>query len=313
MSGPAPANRYDVMVVGEYYYDLIFTDLPTLPSLGTDIWAKSFDDLPGASYTTALALTRLGLKAGWWCGFGTDIFSRMVLDEVRREGIDEGLFQRHDGPLRRVSAAFSFQHDRGFISYVDEHDRDPTVEDVEAVQPLVLMLQGFARSPERLALINGARRAGVLVCGECQHLDFGIEAEGVVDVLQALDMFVPNETEAVQFTGTADAEAALEVLARYVRTVVIKCGANGAIAIHDGRRYAVPAPKVEVVDTTGAGDSFNAGLIYGVLRGAPFEEALRYAVVCGSLSTTDYGGRALPREADLLAHVSQDGKEKHAR
>ncbi|MFE0018846.1 carbohydrate kinase family protein [Mesorhizobium sp. NPDC059054] len=313
MNGPAPANRYDVMVVGEYYYDLIFTDLPTLPSLGTDIWAKSFDDLPGASYTTALALTRLGLKAGWWCGFGTDIFSRMVLDEVRREGIDEGLFQRHDGPLRRVSAAFSFQHDRGFISYVDEHDRDPTVEDVEAVQPLVLMLQGFARSPERLALINGARRAGVLVCGECQHLDFGIEAEGVVDVLQALDMFVPNETEAVQFTGTADAEAALEILARYVRTVVIKCGANGAIAIHDGRRYAVPAPKVEVVDTTGAGDSFNAGLIYGVLRGAPFEEALRYAVVCGSLSTTDYGGRALPREADLLAHVSQDGKEKHAR
>ncbi|WP_054313584.1 carbohydrate kinase family protein [Mesorhizobium sp. 1M-11] len=313
MSGPAPANRYDVMVVGEYYYDLIFTDLPTLPSLGTDIWAKSFDDLPGASYTTALALTRLGLKAGWWCGFGTDIFSRMVLDEVRREGIDEGLFQRHDGPLRRVSAAFSFQHDRGFISYVDEHDSDPTVEDVEAVQPLVLMLQGFARSPERLALINGARRAGVLVCGECQHLDFGIEAEGVVDVLQALDMFVPNETEAVQFTGTADAEAALEILARYVRTVVIKCGANGAIAIHDGRRHAVPAPKVEVVDTTGAGDSFNAGLIYGVLRGAPFEEALRYAVVCGSLSTTDYGGRALPREADLLAHVSQDGKEKHAR
>lgn len=313
MNGPAPANRYDVMVVGEYYYDLIFTDLPTLPSLGTDIWAKSFDDLPGASYTTALALTRLGLKAGWWCGFGTDIFSRMVLDEVRREGIDEGLFQRHDGPVRRVSAAFSFQHDRGFISYVDEHDRDPTVEDVEAVQPLVLMLQGFARSPERLALINGARRAGVLVCGECQHLDFGIEAEGVVDVLQALDMFVPNETEAVRFTGTADAEAALEILARYVRTVVIKCGANGAIAIHDGRRYAVPAPKVEVVDTTGAGDSFNAGLIYGVLRGAPFEEALRYAVICGSLSTTDYGGRALPREADLLAHASQDGKEKHAR
>lgn len=313
MNGPAPANRYDVMVVGEYYYDLIFTDLPTLPSLGTDIWAKSFDDLPGASYTTALALTRLGLKAGWWCGFGTDIFSRMVLDEVRREGIDEGLFQRHDGPVRRVSAAFSFQHDRGFISYVDEHDRDPTVEDVEAVQPLVLMLQGFARSPERLALINGARRAGVLVCGECQHLDFGIEAEGVVDVLQALDMFVPNETEAVRFTGTADAGAALEILARYVRTVVIKCGANGAIAIHDGRRYAVPAPKVEVVDTTGAGDSFNAGLIYGVLRGAPFEEALRYAVICGSLSTTDYGGRALPREADLLAHASQDGKEKHAR
>lgn len=313
MTGSAPANRYDVMVVGEYYYDLIFTDLPTLPSLGTDIWAKSFDDLPGASYTTALALTRLGLKAGWWCGFGTDIFSRMVLDEVRREGIDEGLFQWHDGPLRRVSAAFSFQHDRGFISYVDEHDRDPTVDDVEAAQPLVLMLQGFARSAERLALIKGARRNGVLVCGECQHLDFGIEADGVVDVLQGLDLFVPNESEAIQFTGTADAEAALAVLERHVPTVVIKRGANGAIASHEGRRYAVPAPKVQVVDTTGAGDSFNAGLIYGVLRGAPFEEALRYAVICGTLSTTDYGGRALPRETDLLAYVSQDGKENHAR
>jgi sugar/nucleoside kinase (ribokinase family) len=313
MNAVVSQHSYDVVVVGEYYYDLVFTDLPALPRLGADMWAKSFDALPGASFTTALALHRLGLKAGWWCGFGTDIFSRLVLEEVRREGIDEGLFQWHDGPLRRVSAAFSYAHDRGFVSYVDRQDRSPMAEDMRAIRPRVLMLQGFARGPERLALTKGARDVGALVCAECQHVDFDLHAEGVIEMLQAVDIFVPNETEAMELSGASDAPMALERLARYARTVVIKCGSNGAIAMHEGRRYTVPAPKVAVVDTTGAGDSFNAGLIYGVLRGVPFERALLFAVMCGSLSTTDYGGRALPREADLLAYCTAQEGEMRAK
>ena len=75
----------------------------------------------------------------------------------------------------------------------------------------------------------------------------------------------------------------------------------------------MPAPEVEVVDTTGAGDSFNAGLVYGMLRGAPFERSLLYAVMCGSLATTDYGGRALPSEAELLAYCTARDKEVRAR
>lgn len=308
-----PRKSYDVMVVGEYYYDLIFTDLPEMPRLGADIWSGGFDALPGASYTTALAMTRLGLKTGWWCGFGTDIFSRMVLEEVRRERIDEGLFQWHDHPLRRVSAAFSFAHDRGFVSYVDGRERHPTVKDVLAARPRLLMLQGFERDAERLALVRGARDAGIIVCAECQHLDFDLGAEGVADVLAAVDVFVPNQLEALTLTGAADAEEALIRLARHVRTVVIKCGADGAIAMHEGQRYAMPAPEVAVVDTTGAGDSFNAGLVYGMLRGVPFERSLLCAVMCGSLATTDYGGRALPGEANLLAYCTAHEEEVRAR
>jgi sugar/nucleoside kinase (ribokinase family) len=309
----APQKSYDVMVVGEYYYDLIFTGLPEVPRLGADIWADGFDALPGASFTTALAMTRLGLKTGWWCGFGTDIFSRMVLEEVKRERIDEGLFQWHDRPLRRVSAAFSFAHDRGFVSYVDGHERHPSIKEVLAARPKLLMLQGFERDAERLALVKGAREAGIMVCAECQHLDFDLDAEGVADVLAAVDVFVPNQLEAMTLTGATNVEHALDRLAPHVRTAVIKCGADGAVAIHEGQRYTMPAPEVEVVDTTGAGDSFNAGLVYGMLRGAPFERSLLYAVICGSLATTDYGGRALPSEAELLAYCAAREEEVRAR
>jgi sugar/nucleoside kinase (ribokinase family) len=175
------------------------------------------------------------------------------------------------------------------------------------------MLQGFARDDERLALVKGARAAGVLVCAECQHVDFDLQADGVANVLRAVDIFVPNATEAMELTGRRDASSALDRLAQYARTVVIKCGFDGAIALHEGRRYAVPAPKVSVVDTTGAGDSFNAGLVYGLLRHVPFERALLFAVTCGSLSTTDYGGRALPRETAFLARSAAHEKEMRAK
>lgn len=306
---PAP---YEVMVVGDYYYDLVFTGLPGLPRLGADLWSDGFESLPGAAFTTAAALTRLGVRTGWWCGFGTDLFSRLVLEAADREGLDPGLFQRREGPLRRVSAAFSFAHDRGFMSYSEAPDPLPTPADIARLRPGVLLLQGFAAGPERLALHRAARAAGALVASDCQHVEVTLDSPGVAKVLASLDLFVPNEAEALALTGAPDAEAALGVLAQHCPMVAIKCGPAGALAWHRGQRHHVPAWPVEAVDTTGAGDSFNAGLVYGLVRGQDLSDALTAAVVCGSLSTTDYGGRALPREAEMLALAARHREAQRA-
>ena len=162
-----------------------------------------------------------------------------------------------------------------------------------------LLLQGFSLDAERTALIAAARELGIKVCSDCQHIEMDLSAPGMVETLRQIDVFLPNETEAKALTGEQDVEAALKSLARYCPTVVIKCGADGAFASDKGRLYHAPALAVEVFDTTGAGDSFNAGFVYGLLHEPDFASALDVAVICGSLAVTGYGGRNLPFHSDL--------------
>lgn len=299
LSEPNERPDFEVVVIGEYYFDLIFRGLPGAPTIGTDIWAKEFDWLPGASFSTALAFARLGTRVGWWCTFGNDIFSRMIVDEARREGIPTELFQMVDRPLRRVSAAFSLSHDRGFMSYSEEPEGLIAREELRRLKPRVLLLQGFSLDPERLALIKEARSLGVLVCSDCQHIDMTLDTPSMREALSSIDVFLPNAKEALDLTGAADVEGALALLAELCPTVVVKCGGEGAIAMHEGQRYAVSALAVEVFDTTGAGDCFNAGFVHGLLSEPDFESALEIGVICGSLAVTGYGGRNLPYLDDL--------------
>lgn len=289
----------DVLVVGEYYFDLVFRGLPGLPQLGNDIWAQEFDWAPGGAYSTALALTRLGSRTGWWCRFGSDIFSRMIVDEARKDGLDDSHFIHVDHPLRRVSAAFSFTQDRGFISYSEYPEPFPVPQDLARIRPRALVLQGLSLEPQWLALVEAARSMGVIVCMDCQNTQATLSTPGVSRLLRAIDVFLPNLSEALAVTGAANVDAALEILSRHCATVVIKCGNDGAIAMRNGVRYGAPALAVEVFDTTGAGDSFNGGFVHGLLTEPDFADALELGVICGSLAVTGYGGRNLPFKDDI--------------
>ncbi|WP_312841777.1 carbohydrate kinase family protein [Sinorhizobium psoraleae] len=298
----ALGSHYDVMVVGEYYFDLIFRGLPEVPKISADLWAEEFEWVPGAAYSTALALARLGTKAGWWCTFGNDIFSRMIVGEARRENIDDGLFIHLEKPLRRVSAAFSFAHDRGFISYAEQPDPLPKPEDLERIRPRILLLQGFSLDEERRALIQAARDLGIVVCSDLQHVDYKLSTPGIQEMLRLIDVFLPNSSEAKALTGEDDVERALASIARFCPTVVVKCGAEGAIASSKGEICRVPALAVDVFDTTGAGDCFNAGFVHGLLNEPDLRGAIEIAVICGSLAVTGYGGRNLPFQEDLTKY-----------
>ncbi|MCU0487243.1 MAG: carbohydrate kinase family protein, partial [Anaerolineales bacterium] len=98
----------DVLVLGEYFCDLIFTGLPEPPRLGTELFSREFAMAPGGSgYILTTALGRLGVRARWIAQFGNDLFSQYVLGEAQREGLDSSLFQVYDHPLRSLSASFS--------------------------------------------------------------------------------------------------------------------------------------------------------------------------------------------------------------
>jgi sugar/nucleoside kinase (ribokinase family) len=301
MSAPA---QFDVLVAGEYFCDLIFSGLGAPPRLGAEVMAEALTVQPGGCYNMAVALTRLGLKTAWASDFGTDIFSRLVLAEAEREGIDGSAFRHVEAPLRRVSAAFSGNGERGFISYSEDAVRPPDFRILTRLRPRWL-LQSFRFEPEWLAFMRAAKAAGVSIFSDCRGGDFNLATAGVEEFLALSDVFSPNEAEALALAGSSDMDTALAVLGEIVPTVVIKRGANGASAISEGLRFDAAAPAVEVVDTVGAGDAFNAGFLAGVFWESGFAECLRLAVACGSLSTTGPGSSACPSAARLSGFMAR--------
>jgi sugar/nucleoside kinase (ribokinase family) len=122
------------------------------------------------------------------------------------------------------------------------------------------------------------------------------------EALRYVDVFMPNQTELLAITGAADLDTALEHMARQTPLVGVKLGAQGAAARRGDQIARAAALPVEVADTTGAGDSFDAGFVYGYLKGWDLQRTLRLACACGSLSTRAAGGTAAqPTLAEALA------------
>lgn len=292
---------YDVIHLGSYFCDLIFTGLPELPRLGLDLFGTDFDMVPGAGFRTAVALKRLGLRAGWPCDFGDDFFSRFVLDAAEHEGLDMSLYRLHPFPLRRVSVSFSFRHDRGFISYMDRQPEAAATELIARHRPRAVLISHLSYGDAQAALVEAAHAAGALVCMDCQADPATLDNPEVRAAIRRVDIFAPNMAEALHLTGAADLDDALAALAELAPLAIVKCGGAGAIARSGERVARAPALTVPVFDTTGAGDCFNAGFLYGHLAGRALEESLRCGNVCGGLATTCRGVEALPTAEQLEA------------
>jgi sugar/nucleoside kinase (ribokinase family) len=296
---------YDVLLLGGYYCDLIFNGLPELPRLGLDLFGTEFDQVAGGCYRTSLTLKRLGLRAGWLCDFGNDLFSRTVIEMAARDGLDDGLFRRHPFPLRRVSVSFSFVHDRGFISYVDPLPRPSPVEAIQTHRPRAVLISHLRYGEELAVTVAAARAAGSIVLMDCQSVKETLQTPGVREALGSVDVFAPNESEALYVTGAATVEAALDELATIAPVVIVKRGAQGALARAGGITLNSPALTVDVRDTTGAGDCFNAGFLYGRLTGHDLAACLRCGNICGGLAAASRDNSTLPSAAQVEALLSQ--------
>jgi sugar/nucleoside kinase (ribokinase family) len=295
----------DALVLGEYFCDLIFTGLPEPPRLGADLFSRSFEMAPGGSgYILTTALHRLGVQARWIAQFGNDLFSQYVLREAQREGLDSSLFQVYDHPLRSLSASFSFTHDRGFISYWDpfpERDPEPVIA---AQRPRWVVNTRFDSSSDCRQAIEFIHQHGARAFVDCQYITTTLDEPGLADTLRLVDVFAPNQSEACQLTGDDDPGRSAARLAEFCPLVVVKAGAQGAYAHAGGHAWHAPALPVDVVDTTGAGDAFDAGFLAGLLWGESVETCLRCGNICGGLSVTRCGGAsAAPTLEELTRHL----------
>jgi sugar/nucleoside kinase (ribokinase family) len=310
METDGAARPCDVLVVGAYFADLVFHGLPRPVRSGGEVFADGFGLVPGGAYTLAMALHRLGRHVVWSADFGADLFSAQVLSWARQEGLDEAGFRHHPFPVRSLTVALSFTDDRAMVSYQDPVDPVPLVPLLQRHRPRALLLPQLRWDDETVAAARLARQLGVLVVMDCHDTPQTLNDPAVRQVLALVDVFTPNSDEALRLTGTSDLEAAITQLSTLVPTLVVTRGAEGATAVRDGKRHDVPAARVASVDTTAAGDCFNAGLVHGLLDGWPLPDCLAAAALCGAAATTGPGSSTALDAAALARRFHPSPKSR---
>jgi sugar/nucleoside kinase (ribokinase family) len=302
-----------ILVIGELNVDLIVSGLTAFPTLGQEILADGLYIVMGSSSAICAAgLARMGAKVDFLSEVGTDYYGDFVVRELRRLGVGTTHVIRDDVMRTGVTISLTYPEDRALITYMGcipllrlEDINLSILRRYDHLHVGSYFLQWGLQAglPE---LFCQAHRAGLTI-----SLDTGYDPDeewgngDLRTLLDQVDIFLPNEEETRAIACADDTEAALRELAQRARLVVVKCGQSGAMSLRDGQIIHSPAFQVDVRDTTGAGDSFNAGFIHAhVIRGLPLEEALHFANACGAISTTGFGGTAAqPTSEQVLSFL----------
>ena len=294
-----------ILVAGPWFADMIFRGLsrPSLP--GTEVFAEEFSLLPGGAFALAMALHRLGHDVVWATDFGNDLFSQHVLSVARAEGLNEVGFRHHPIPLRSITVVLSYPSDRAMTTYQDHVSPPPLSILLRQYQPQMLLLPSLQYGQDVEAALRLAHELGTQVFMDCQDIPGALDTPWLRDTLRQVDVFAPNTDEALRLTGATTLEAALDALADLVDTVIIKRGSAGATVVRHGQRYDIAGIPVITVDTTGAGDCFNAGFIHAQLTGHDLPGCLAAAVACGAAAVTDVGCSAAPNLVELQRWLSR--------
>jgi sugar/nucleoside kinase (ribokinase family) len=294
---PAPPAP-EVIVAGNIYCDLIFSGLSGMPALGEEVRTEQFTaTVGGGAFITAAGLARLGVRVAARAYVGRDPLGDFQLAALGREKVDLSQVVRHPRLGTALSVAFSTSDERSFLTYsgcAAETGQLLGIRDLRALRRAHHV--HFAGMPkpfgERLVLLEQLAAAHVTT-----SLDIGWNPERYGDsnfreVLRRVTVFLPSWRDAQWLTDRAAPEDALLALSELAAVPVIKLGAEGALGLEDGRPVRVKPPSVTPVETTGAGDAFNAGFLWAYLRGEPIGRCLLAGNICGALSTQGAGGVA---------------------
>lgn len=301
-------KHFDIVIPGSYFCDIIFSGLPQFPEKGKEIYTRDLKVVPGGVMNTVVALQRLGVHVGWVGAVGNDFFSQFIRQQIAIEQVDTSLVVQRESSLQRVTVALSDPQDRAFISYVDP-EPDVVGMLIDAWGTIECDHLHFNRltPDERLIdVFRDCRQRGIWVSMDCQYRTETLEMPLVQTILPLLDVFMPNAIEAQRLTGTTSLDAAVKILLTYVPYLVVKDGSNGAHAWREGQHDYDPALKgLQVLDTTGAGDVFNAGFFAAHHSGQDIPTCLRWGNISGGLSTEGYGGcSTAPTLAQLQSRLA---------
>ncbi|MCZ2287423.1 MAG: sugar kinase [Anaerolineales bacterium] len=302
---------FDILVAGEINPDLILSG-NVMPEFGQveKIVGDAKLAIGSSSAIFACGAARLGLKVAFIGVCGDDVFGRFMLDEMSKRGVDVSAVIVHPNGQTGLSVILNNGVDRAILTHsglIAELQASAIADSLLAQARHLHVASYFLQTklqPDLPALFKRAHALGLSTSLDTNY-DPSEKWTGFDELLAVTNIFLPNEAEAKSLTGAENVEEAASRLQSRVEALAIKLGKDGALGMSKGERVRMESIPVKVVDTVGAGDSFDAGFVFGYLHEWGLEKSLRLACVCGALSTQRAGGTdGQPTLEEAMKYVS---------
>lgn len=291
-------HEYDVLVIGDANVDLILRGEDLMPDFGQaeKLVADASMQLGGSAAIFACGASRLGLCVGFIGKLGNDAFGSYLLGVMETRGIDTSHILVDHTVGTGLTVHFSRPRDRAMLTFpgtINTMSCDEIDEKIFSHARLVHLGSYYLQTRLHTGLAGLFRR--LKQNGLHISLDPGWDPlnkwnGNLRQVLDQIDFFFPNDQEAARISGEPSVDRALRALQSHRLQPVIKRGEKGACSIDKNLIVEQTGFSVPNVDTTGAGDSFDAGFLYAYLQGKDTAECLRWGCACGALSTMRPGG-----------------------
>jgi sugar/nucleoside kinase (ribokinase family) len=302
-----------VLVVGELNVDVIASGVQRMPRMGAEVITKDCRlTLGSASAIFSVGMVRLGCRVTFVSQVGADTFGDFCLSALKREGISTTHVLRKTDERTGITISLSGARDRALITYpgaiasftIEEFDRSLTGRHDHMHMTSYYLQLGM--QPSFPTLFKNAKAEGLTTSFDPNSDPNASWSNGIKKVLRHTDLLFVNQGEAFELTGLRNTVDALQALGQLVPVAVVKLGRNGAVAVQNGDVVKHAGFKIDAVDTTGAGDSFDAGFVSAYLRGYALDKCLKVGNACGALSALHVGGTSgQPTQKELQEFLSR--------
>ena len=287
-------EKFDVVTVGAVLIDQIgYTEY--LPKKDEEIFMSKLTLQPGGSAAnTAVACSRLGLRVGFIGKVGYDNFGEVLIKDLKKENVDTSQLKRtRKKPTGCCFIITDEQHKRhmyafsGAANLLNENDLNKKyilssklvhLADLKNIKPLEIVAK-IASSKAKISLNPG----GLII---------GLGYKKIKKLLSLTDIYISSKSEAEALYGTRNINKLVDLLlAEGIETIALTLSSQGCLVANSNEKYKLSSYKVKVVDTTGAGDAFSAGFIYGLIKGFPLKKCGKYGNAIAALCITTSGAR----------------------
>ena len=295
-------------IAGEINLDLILYGLPDLMPVERELLASDFRmTLGSSSAIVAHNLAALGVSVGFITRLGDDALGSIALDRLAERGVDLTCVKRVSGSTSTgVTILLNHEGTRHILTYPGTMS-EMVAADLDMAylaSSRHFHLSSFflhkALQPDLTQICRQLKSEGLTLSLDTNDDPDDRWGGGLDELLGIVDVFLPNEDEACQITGKPDAESAIDILAKRIPLVAVKCGKLGALVQAGRQRWLLPAVCVTPLDTIGAGDSFNAGFLTAYLRGEAPDACAAFGNRTAALSTLRPGGTESFRDSGLV-------------
>lgn len=302
-----------IVVIGSLSLDMVF-DVPRRPGRGETIKGKSFQTFVGGKGNNqALAAAKAGAQVAMVGRVGNDSYADLIIDTLKQTGVDVShLVKDKEIGTGLANIYIDPEGDNSIVIVPRSNDRlspediDRAIETIKKSKIALLQLEVPMDTVIYAARVCNQAGVKVLLNPAPAPADGDLPDE----LLENVDIMVPNETEAALLTNIeiTDAASALvaanNLLARGVKSVFVTLGEKGVAGYtEDGTELSVPAYKVNAKDTTAAGDAFVGALAARLSKGDDVATAMKYACAAGALATTKMGAAASLPDAKEIEQV----------